>query len=105
MSFLSAPYNFLVQRSQNLGSKDLGLWDLGMKNDRKHAMFTPQLLPTKTCSAGQGGGGATDLRLKIGRRCILRCQEEIASLERRASSASISHSHASKVMSETIKEL
>ena len=31
---LSAPCNFLVQRFQNLDSKDLGLWDLGLKNDR-----------------------------------------------------------------------
>ena len=28
----SAPSNFFVQRFQNLDSKDLGLWDLGMNN-------------------------------------------------------------------------
>ena len=27
--------NFLVQRFQNLDSKDLGLWDLSMKHDRR----------------------------------------------------------------------
>ena len=31
---ISAPHNFLVQRFQNVDSKDLGLWDLGMKNGR-----------------------------------------------------------------------
>ena len=34
MFSLSAPYDFLVRRFRNLDSKDLGLWDLGMKNDR-----------------------------------------------------------------------
>ena len=34
LSAIGAPNNFLVRRFQNLDSKDLGLWDLGMENDR-----------------------------------------------------------------------
>ena len=34
MFFLSAPYALLAQHFHNLDSKDLGLWDLGMKHDR-----------------------------------------------------------------------
>ena len=39
MAFLSAPSNFLVQRFHHLDSKDLGLWDLGMNNDRKGLLY------------------------------------------------------------------
>ena len=37
-----APPKFLVQHFQNLDSKDRGLWDLGMKNDRSGFFDTIQ---------------------------------------------------------------
>ena len=32
--FLSVPSNFLLRHFHDLDSNDLGLWDLGMNNDR-----------------------------------------------------------------------
>ena len=57
MFFLNAPSKFLVQCFHDLDSKDLGLWDLGMNNDRA-ADDASSLLP-KRCAARCPGSGAT----------------------------------------------
>ena len=72
--FLSAPSNFLVQRFQNLDSKDLGLKGLSMKHDRSSRGEGPRVEKCGGLSLHQGGISP------LGRMSRLRSNSEISPL-------------------------